>query len=261
MSGEHPSEVQQSDWVENMSLIKRPAILRQGQAIALAFAAAALAAAIIALPAVAYAEAVGDARMKAAGADAANWILHGRDYANQRFSPLDAINTGNVKKLVPKFIYQTGIAGTFQTTPLVVDGTMYLTTAFSNVVAIDAKTGFEKWRYEHKRTSEKLCCGPGNRGASIGYGKIYVATVDAHLIALDQATGKKVWDVKLVEPLASTEDKTSMKSEIPWPRKPSPARPASAPSRRRWSTTAWCSSASPASATGCIWKTPPRRAS
>lgn len=198
-----------------MSLKMRAPILRKEKVAALTFAAVGLAFSIFALPAVAYAEPVSDARMKAAGADASNWILHGRDYANQRFSPLDAINTGNVKKLVPKFIYQTGIAGTFQTTPLVVDGTMYLTTAFSNVVAIDAKSGVEKWRYEHKRSSEKLCCGPGNRGASIGYGKIYVATVDAHLIALEQATGKKVWDVKLVEPLASTEDKTSMKSDDP----------------------------------------------
>lgn len=175
-----------------------------------------IALAMLTLPSTAHADAaVNDARMKSAGADGANWILHGRDYANQRFSPLDAINAGNVKKLVPKFIYQTGVAGTFQTTPLVVDGVMFLTTPFSHVVALDAATGEEKWRYEHKRTSDKLCCGPANRGASIGYGKIYVATVDAHLIALDQATGKKVWDIRLVEPQAATEDKTAIKSDDP----------------------------------------------
>ena len=161
------------------------------------------------------AEPVTDARMKAAGDDKNNWILHGRDYGNQRFSPLDQVTTANVKKLVPKFIYQTGISNTFQTTPLVVDGTMYLSTPLSNVIAIDAATGKEKWRYEHKRKSDKLCCGPANRGVSLGYGKVFVGTVDAHLVALDQETGKKIWDITLVEPIAATEDKHSMKEGDP----------------------------------------------
>lgn len=161
------------------------------------------------------AEPITDARMKAAAGETGNWLLHGRDYSNQRFSPLDAVNTGNVGKLVPKWIYQTGIAGTFQTTPLVADGIMFLSTPFSHVVALDAKTGKEKWRYEHKRTTDKLCCGPGNRGVALGYGKVYIGTVDAHLVALDQETGKKVWDIKLVEPPASTEDKGAMKDNDP----------------------------------------------
>ncbi|MGH3850569.1 MAG: PQQ-binding-like beta-propeller repeat protein, partial [Pseudonocardiaceae bacterium] len=152
-----------------------------------------------------------DARLLAAGQDNADWFLHGRDYTNQRFSPLDQINTGNVKHLVPKWIYQTGISATFQTTPLVVDGVMYLSTPFSNVVAVDARTGRELWRYEHKRGSQKLCCGPANRGVALGYGKVYVATVDAHLVALDQATGKLVWNIPLTEGNANpTEDKQSL---------------------------------------------------
>ena len=155
----------------------------------------------------AHAEPMTDARMKSAASDGENWLLHGRDYSNQRFSPLDQVNVKNVKKLVPKWIYQTGVAGTFQTTPLVADGVMYLSTPFSHVVAVDASTGREIWRYEHKRKSEKLCCGPANRGVALGYGKVYVATVDAHLIALEQATGKVIWDVTLVEPTAATEDK------------------------------------------------------
>jgi glucose dehydrogenase len=151
---------------------------------------------------------VNDARLAAAAEDRADWLLYGRDYGQQRFSPLDQVNTGTVKGLVPKWIYQTGIAATFQTSPIIADGVMYLTTPFSHVVAVDAKSGREIWRYEHKRKSEKPCCGPSNRGAAIGYGKIYVATVDARLVALDQPTGKPIWDIALAEPEAgATEDK------------------------------------------------------
>lgn len=153
------------------------------------------------------ASALDDTRMKAAASDTSNWLLHSRDYTNQRFSPLDQINTSNAVKLVPKFIYQTGINGTFSTTPIVADGVMYISTPFSNVVAIDAVTGKEKWRYEHKRTAEKLCCGPSNRGVSLGYGKVFIGTVDARLIALDQETGRKVWDVTVGESKNATEDK------------------------------------------------------
>jgi alcohol dehydrogenase (cytochrome c) len=143
---------------------------------------------------------IDDARLKASASDPSNWLLHGRDYANKRFSPLAQINSGNVKKLVPKWIYQTGYAATFQTTPLVADGVMYLSAPFSHVMAVDAATGAELWRYEHKSTAKKLCCGPANRGVAIGYGHVYVATVDAHLVALDQKTGKVAWDIAIVDP-------------------------------------------------------------
>ena len=158
-----------------------------------------------------FAAEITDARLQDANKDSANWMLHGRDYTNQRFSPLSQINNRNVKKLVPKWIYQTGISATFQTTPLVADGVMYLSTPFSNVVAVDAKNGRELWRYEHKRGSQKLCCGPQNRGVALGYGKVYVATVDAHLVALDQVSGKLMWNITLAENDANpTEDKQSL---------------------------------------------------
>lgn len=130
-----------------------------------------------------------------------NWILPGRDYGNQRFSPLDQITPANVKQLVPKWIYQTGIPATFQTNPLIADGVMFITTPFSNVVALDARSGKELWRYDHKLTpGYKLCCGPANRGAALGSGRVFVATVDARLVALDVASGKVVWDIPLVDP-------------------------------------------------------------
>jgi glucose dehydrogenase len=151
---------------------------------------------------------VDDQRLTTAGENRGEWLLYGRDYGQQRFSPLDQVNAGTVKRLVPKWIYQTGSAATFQTSPLIADGVMYLTAPFSHVVAVDAKTGREIWRYEHKRQAEKICCGPANRGAALGYGKVYVATVDARLVALDQKTGKPVWDIGLAEQgTSATEDK------------------------------------------------------
>ena len=156
------------------------------------------------------AEPVTDARLLAAGQDKANWLTHGRDYTNQRFSPLDAINRDTVKKLVPKWIYQTGVAATFQTTPLIADGIMYLSAPFAHVIALDAKTGRELWRYEHKKKTEKLCCGPSNRGVSLGNGLVYIATVDARLVALDAKSGKVVWDIAMagdVTETIATEDK------------------------------------------------------
>lgn len=148
----------------------------------------------------ALAEPVDDARLTAAAGG--DWLLPGRDYANRRFAQVPTITRDSVKRLVPKWIYQTGYAATFQTTPLVADGVMYLSAPFSHVIAVDARTGRERWRYEHKSTAKKLCCGPANRGVALGYGLVYVATVDARLVALDQATGKPAWD----RPLADASD-------------------------------------------------------
>lgn len=134
------------------------------------------------------------------------WTTNGRTYSNLRFSPLDHINTSNVKALVPKWIFQTGKAATFQTTPIVSRGVMFVSEPFSSVTALDAGTGKKVWHYEYKLTAKKLCCGPANRGVGLGDGKVLVATVDAHLVALDQATGKMVWDIVLAESGAAEED-------------------------------------------------------
>jgi len=159
---------------------------------------------------------VDDARLKAAGSDSANWIVHGRDLAGTRFSPLRQITAQNVSRLRPAFIYQTGTSATFQTTPLVADGIMYVSAPFSHVMAVDAATGREVWRYEHKSRARKLCCGPANRGVALGYGKVYVATVDARLVALDQKTGQVVWDIQIAETEAtSTEDKQTLDATDP----------------------------------------------
>src|SRR5207247_6005370 len=148
------------------------------------------------------AEEVSDARLLNAYQDATNWLLYGRDYSNQRYSPLDQIKVGNVKTLIPKWAYRTGKVGSFQTSPLVVEGVRYATSPFKHVVALDARNGTPIWRYEHKLRTEKFCCGPANRGAAIGYGKVYTTTIDARLLALDQKTGRVVWDVTIADPEA-----------------------------------------------------------
>lgn len=107
---------------------------------------------------------IDDKRLLKAQTDSSNWLSHGRDYSNQRFSPLKQINKDNVKRLAPAWTFKSGVSSTFQTTPIVVDGVMYLSLPFNHVVAVDARTGKELWRYEHKRRTEKMCCGPANRG-------------------------------------------------------------------------------------------------
>jgi glucose dehydrogenase len=144
--------------------------------------------------------AVDDRALRQAGDDPANWLTYSRGYFNQRYSPLDEINRGNVRRLVPKWIYQTGLVGTFQASPLVVDGVMYVSLPYNHVVALDAATGDLLWRYNHKLTTEKLCCGPANRGLALGYGRLYMITVDARLIALDRKSGKILWDTPVADP-------------------------------------------------------------
>jgi glucose dehydrogenase len=148
----------------------------------------------------AWGQSVDTPRLLNAGRDDKNWLIPGRDYGNQRFVALDQINAQNVKALALRWKFQTGIKNAFQTTPLVADGVMYVTTPKNNVVALDAKTGKQLWRYEYTYKTDKLCCGVANRGAGLGYGKVFMATADAGLVALDQKTGKLVWDVTLAAP-------------------------------------------------------------
>ena len=135
-----------------------------------------------------------------------NWVTYGRDYWNQRWSPLTQINTSNVGTLHMSWMYQTGISrlGSFETSPIVIDGVMYLTTPYNTAMAVNARTGKEIWRYEHKQSiaSPIYCCGPNNRGVAISGGTVYMATLDAHLVALDAKTGAVQWDVQVEDPEA-----------------------------------------------------------
>lgn len=129
-----------------------------------------------------------------------NWLVHGGAYSNQRYSALDRITRENVGRLTPAWIYETGIAESFDTTPIVANGVMYLTTAESRVVALDAATGEELWTFVPRIEPVPLCCGPVNRGVAILGNLVFVGTLDAHLIALDNRTGQPVWDTPLADP-------------------------------------------------------------
>jgi len=128
------------------------------------------------------------------------WPSYGRDYTNQRYSPLMQINRSNVQQLGLRWSFKSGVKGSFQATPIVVDGVMYLSLPYDHVVALDAKNGKELWRYQHHlQPDRKLCCGPANRGVAVGYGKVFIGTVDARLIALDSKTGAVDWDIDVVQ--------------------------------------------------------------
>ena len=133
-----------------------------------------------------------------------NWLMVGRDYSNQRWSPLTQITTANVGQLKMAWMYQTGISrlGSFETSPVVVDGVMYLTTPYNVAMAVDARTGRELWRYEHKLGTQIYCCGPNNRGVAVSGNTAYMVTLDARLVALDSKTGKVKFDIEVADPEA-----------------------------------------------------------
>ncbi len=135
-------------------------------------------------------------------ANAGQWMSHGRDYSEQRFSPLRKVAVENVGQLGLAWFADFDTRRGQESTPLVVDGVLYVTTAWSKVHAFDAKTGRELWRFDPKVPGEwavNACCDVVNRGVAAWNGKIYLATIDARLIALDAATGNVVWDVLTIE--------------------------------------------------------------
>ncbi|WP_026224885.1 pyrroloquinoline quinone-dependent dehydrogenase [Methyloversatilis thermotolerans] len=152
---------------------------------------------------------------QAAPAADREWPSFGLDPANTRLADLPGLTPKTVRKLVPKWIYQSGIAATFQATPIVVGDRMYVSLPGSHVVALDARSGEELWRYTHRKRSGKLCCGPANRGVAVDDGRVFVATVDARLVALDASTGRPLWDIELAKPdSAITESGEGIKGEV-----------------------------------------------
>lgn len=126
-----------------------------------------------------------------------DWPAIGLDYAETRFSKLDQINTGNAKDLGLVWSYNLESKRGVEATPLVVDGVMYVSASWSVVHAIDARTGKRIWTFDPqvaKADGFKGCCDVVNRGVALHKGKVYVGAYDGRLIALDAATGKKVWE-------------------------------------------------------------------
>ena len=130
-----------------------------------------------------------------------NWIHSNMSYSNSRYYPADQINTGNVAKLKPAFVFQTAVLESMETSPLVIDGVMFLTTSYNHVYAIDAVTGEEFWHYKHKMGPiTTYCCGPNNRGVAVSGGTLFMGTLDAKLVALEAKTGKLLWETQIADP-------------------------------------------------------------
>ncbi len=137
-----------------------------------------------------------------AGSQSRDWLNYGGDLGQMRFSPSDQINVTNVSSLKLKWIHQSGVIGSYENTPIVEGGVMYVTTPYNHVFAIDAATGREIWHYEHKLGTTIPCCGPNSRGVAISGNTVYMATLDAMLLALDKRTGELKWEVEIADPEA-----------------------------------------------------------
>ena len=129
-----------------------------------------------------------------------NWLTYSGSYRGWRYSSLDQISRQNVSRLKVKWVYQMPTTYMVETTPLVADGIMYISEPPSNVVALDAETGRQFWRYKRALPSKiNVCCGQVNRGVAILGDRVFVGTVDAHLVALDARTGDVLWDVEVAD--------------------------------------------------------------
>lgn len=135
-----------------------------------------------------------------AARDQDNWLLYGRTYDNQRYSPIKEITAGNVKNLQPVAIIQTGVVGSFETSPIIYNGIMFISTAYDHVLAYDAVSGKQLWSYAPDLGYTQLCCGPESRGVAVADGKLYIAQLNGELVALDAKTGKVVWTTKIGDP-------------------------------------------------------------
>jgi len=141
------------------------------------------------------------ARLNAADKDSKNWLQVNGGYSQNRYFPSSQINTGNVSKLKPAFVFQTQVLESMETAPVVIDGVMFLTTSYNHIHAIDATTGKEFWHYKHKMGPITVyCCGPNNRGIAALDGMVYMATLDAKLVALDMKTGEVKWETQIADP-------------------------------------------------------------
>jgi alcohol dehydrogenase (cytochrome c) len=140
-------------------------------------------------------------QLNAADKNVNNFLLTNGNYAQTRFHPAQQIDRDNVKNLHVAWIFQTDVKESLETSPIVVDGVMYVTTSFSHVYALNAKTGEQLWHYNHKMgLVTTYCCGPNNRGVQVLGDLVYVATLDSKLVALSAKTGEVVWQTDIADP-------------------------------------------------------------
>ncbi|MFA9192643.1 PQQ-binding-like beta-propeller repeat protein [Flavobacterium sp. FZUC8N2.13] len=143
-----------------------------------------------------------DAYLALADGTDGDWLLHGLNYAETRFSPLNQINESNINELGLDWSLDLGLKRGIEATPIVKDGVMYLTGPWSIVFAVDLRTHKLLWKYDPevpKSYGEKGCCDVVNRGVALYEDKIFVGTFDGRLIALNSENGKKIWEVLTVD--------------------------------------------------------------
>jgi alcohol dehydrogenase (cytochrome c) len=140
-------------------------------------------------------------RLRRAADEPQNWLTYSGGYAGQRHSLLKQIDPANVRNLELKWILPNQVFGAWQSSPLVVDGIMYVTQRPNDVLAVDAKTGRVFWQYRYTVSPDaRVCCGSNNRGVAMLGSALYMGTLDAHLVALDATTGRPLWNVPVGDP-------------------------------------------------------------
>jgi alcohol dehydrogenase (cytochrome c) len=155
---------------------------------------------VLALSALAGAQ-VTPQRLQRAADEAHNWLTYSGGYFSQRYSGLKQLDRSNVKNLEMKWILPNQVFGAWQSTPLVVDGVMYVTQRPNDVLAVDAKTGRVFWLYRYTPSPDaRVCCGSNNRGVAILGDALFMGTLDGRLVAIDTKTGKANWNVPVGDP-------------------------------------------------------------
>ncbi len=140
------------------------------------------------------------ARLRDAVSEPANWLTYSGGYFSQRYTTLSQITPANVGELELQWVFQNRVFGPWQATPLVVDGIMYLTQRPNDIVALDARTGRVFWIYRYPTPpDQRACCGSNNRGVAILDDKLFMATLDARVVAIDATTGSELWNVEVAE--------------------------------------------------------------
>ena len=144
---------------------------------------------------------VSQAMLNGAAKDSKNFLATNGDYNQQRFYPAKEIDRANVKNLHVAWIFQTDVRESLETSPIIVNGVMYVTTSFDHVYALNAQTGEMYWHYKHNMGPiTTYCCGPNNRGVAVYQDKVYLGTLDARLVALDAKTGNVIWNQQIADP-------------------------------------------------------------
>ncbi len=144
---------------------------------------------------------VTQAQLNNAASDSKQFLHTNGNYDQTRYYPDKQINTSNVAKLHPAWIFQMEVKESLETSPIVVGDVMYVTTSFDHVYAINAKTGEQYWHYKHKMGPiTTYCCGPNNRGVAVSGDKVFFATLDAKLVALDAKSGSLLWETQIADP-------------------------------------------------------------